>query len=84
MGAWAGAIKQHGMDPVPDLGDQVFLNLLYHRGTIPIRPYSREEIQHKEWSFSPRARIWHFPGLADRVALMQRYYRLYGRATSFS
>jgi hypothetical protein len=82
MKAWAEAIEQHGNGPVPDLGDQSFLNLLYYRNTIPFRPYSREEIQHKDWSFSPQARIFHFPGLADRAALMQRYYGLYGNAES--
>jgi hypothetical protein len=80
MGAWAEAIEQHMNGHAPDLGDQSFLNLLYFRRTIPIKPYLREEIQHKDWSFSPQARIFHFPGLADRAALMHHYYSLYGNA----
>jgi hypothetical protein len=82
MGTWAEAIEQHMQDLVPDLGDQSFLNLLFYRCTIPIKPYSREEIQHKDWSFSSQARIFHFPGLADRAALMRRYYSLYSTAKS--
>ncbi len=78
MGVWARAIEEHRNDPTPDLGDQSYLNLLLLRRTIPIRVYSREEIQHKDWSFSPRARIMHFPGLANRLELMNRYLSLYG------
>lgn len=75
MGTWARTIAQHRHAPVPELGDQSYLNLLYFRKAIPIRPYSYEEIQHRDWSYSPHARIFHFPGRPDRVELMHRHSR---------
>lgn len=83
MRRWAAAVRVIGRNrPVPQLGDQTFLNFLYLTGAAPIRRLPTSLVFHvKRADIQPsdpaaeRAVVVHFP-LPDKLRIMQRWSRL--------
>ena len=79
MGRWAAAIRSRCRGrPVPPLGDQSFLNVLFLTGAVPVRRFPRGLIHHVRRPGEPlddpaavRAAVLHFP-TARRLEEMRR------------
>ena len=77
MGAWAGAIHAHGDRPVPELGDQSFLNLLHMTGAIRVRALPPALVHHVRTeadlgaAAAERAHVLHFPN-PHKLAMMKQ------------
>ncbi len=73
---WCAAIEQAAAavpEAPPPLGDQTVLNLVHHRGWIPVRAFPESWIQHRGWAPGPETRVLHFAGVPDRLAAMRRF-----------
>ena len=77
MGAWAALIRRHGERPMPILGDQSFLNLLYMTGKAGIRLVEDGAVLHvrdeRDMESGPaeEARVLHFPN-PRKLAMMKQ------------
>jgi hypothetical protein len=83
MGSWAGVIERdrsRGV-PLPELGDQAYLNELHGRRVVPMRRYGPGEVHHlRVDDEAPReridgARVLHFP-LPEKLERMREWSRV--------
>jgi len=74
MEIWAELIRAaESSHRTPPHSDQGILNFALLEKSLPLQPYAPEVILHHDWCMKPQTRVWHFPGLENRVSLMREH-----------
>ncbi len=56
----------------PLLREQSYLNLAWLKKLFPMKIVGRDTVQHGGWTLDEGVRMWHFPNVPDRLAVMEK------------